>query len=349
MWIAEGGDQIEAADLGRVAPEFGGEQVDRSFDRGRRLGATGAAEGDDRRRVGDDRAGATLDVGDVVHPRRHRTGHERSEHHPDLRRGAGILDDVEPVVRDPAVPVPADGHVVDLRTTVAEAHHRFAAGLRPGHRPPELLRQPTEEQLLRVGRDLGAEPAADVRGDDSHRGGIEAVHLGDQVAGTLSVLRRHPDVQAAVDPRRRGGPRLQRARRHPLIDEMARHDDLAAGKEVAVAQSRHAHRRAVEDDVAAGGFEQQRFAGQRRERVDVGVEDVVVDDDGVGGVRRGGDVGGDDDGDRFSDVANSVGSQQGSGDGGVEARRHRLQPEVGSRRTRRSRRAWSAPRRCRSR
>ena len=87
--IAERGDQVEPADLGRVASELGGEQVDRPLDRGRRLGAAGAAEGDDRRGVGDDRTGAALDVGDVVHARRHRAGHERPEHRPDLCRGAG--------------------------------------------------------------------------------------------------------------------------------------------------------------------------------------------------------------------------------------------------------------------
>ena len=56
-------------------------------------------------------------------------------------------------------------------------------------------------------------------------------------------------------------------------------------------------------------------AVDRGERVDVTVEDVVVDDHRIGGVGGRGGVVGDDGGDRFAHEANAVGGEQRAGDG----------------------------------
>ena len=138
----------------------------------------------------------------------------------------------------------------------------------------------SEDDLLRVRRDLGAEAAADVGREDADVVGLDAVGGDDRVLDALGVLGRDPLVQPAVDPRRGRAAHLERARRHALVDEAAADGDLAVGEELVAGEVGHAEGGRVEHDVAAGGVVQQRRRGERRLGVDEHLELVVVDDHG---------------------------------------------------------------------
>ena len=103
-------------------------------------------------------------------------------------------------------------------------------------RPSSLARR-GEQQLLGVHADLGPEPAADVGRHDAHAVGLDAVDRGERRgrparAATTPTCESRPSTHAAAAARS-----LERARRQPLVDEPAGHDDLAAGEEVVAAQA----------------------------------------------------------------------------------------------------------------
>ena len=230
---------------------------------------------------------------------------------------------VQPVVRDRAVARAADRDRLHLGPSVTEAHHRLAAGLGPAHRALEALAELAEGDLLRVGPDLGAEAAADVGRADPDLVGLQLVAGDVDALDALGVLRRHPLVEPPVDPRRRRAAHLERARGDALVDELPGRRDLAVGEELVAGEVGSAERRRVEHDVAAGGLVEVDGGAQRLLGVDDRVEDVVVDDHGLGGVRGLRAGLGDDGGDRLADVADPVAGEDRAGDGRVERRRRR--------------------------
>ena len=165
--LVELGDQVGPAHIDRVHPDLRRVQVHRPLDRRGRLRPPGAPVGHDRCGVGDDRGGVALDLRDGVHARRHGTGHHGGQDGAHLGERAAVLQHVQPVGEDLAVPGAADGDALHLGPAVTEGDHGFAAGLPPEHRAAELLGEAPEQQLLRVGADLGAEAAADVRREDA--------------------------------------------------------------------------------------------------------------------------------------------------------------------------------------
>ena len=153
------GDEVAPPDLGRVHADLGGEQVDRALDGRRGLGPAGAAVGADRRRVGDDLPEPGLHVRDVVDAGCHQAGEEGQES-ADALVGAGVLDDVEPVGHDAAVPAAADLDVLQLGAALRHRDQVLAAGLDPAQRPAGFPGRPGEGDRVPVDADLGAEPAA---------------------------------------------------------------------------------------------------------------------------------------------------------------------------------------------
>ena len=159
---------------------------------------------------------------------------------------------------------------------------------------------------------------------------VDAVGGDDGVLRALGALRAEPLVQAAVDPCNGRAAHLERARGDALVDEAAGDGHLAAVEEGLAGVLGHAEHGGVEHDVAAGRFVDQVGAGHRLFDVDQCRQDVVVDDDCLGGVLALVGPLGDDHGDGLADVADLVDGEQTAGDRRVERRRHRLQPEVGS-------------------
>ena len=138
-----GAQEVAAAHLGRVHADLGGEQVHRPLDGRRGLGASGAAVGRDRRRVGDEHAGPRLHPLDVVHGGRHHA-REHRQHGAEAGVGARVLEDVEAVGADVAVAVAADRDRLPLGAALHHPGHVLRAGLahRTG-RPTCLASQAT--------------------------------------------------------------------------------------------------------------------------------------------------------------------------------------------------------------
>ena len=123
-------DEVAPPDFGRVHADLGGEQVDRALDGGRGLRAPGAAVGVGRRGVGDRNPEPGLDLRDIVHALSHQAG-EPGHQAARAPVGAGVLDDVDAVGQDPAVPGTADLDVLQLGPALRHADQVLAARLGP--------------------------------------------------------------------------------------------------------------------------------------------------------------------------------------------------------------------------
>jgi hypothetical protein len=326
--LHELGDQVHAAHLCRVLADLGGEEVHRPFGSGGGLGSTGAPVRDGGCGVGEHGRGTALDVGDVVDGGDHRPGHREGEDTTDVHEPACVLEQVQLVVRDLALTGSTDRDVLQLRTAVTQVHHRLAPRLAPANRPRHGLRDRTEQHLLGVRADLGAERAAHVGGDHTDLIGLDAVGRSDRRLDALGVLGGQPLVEAPVDP---GGGRttyLQRAGSDALVEESPGDHDLAVG-EVVVRRSvlGHPEGGGVEHGVRAGRLVDQRLRRHRRLDVDQRGEEVDVDEHRVGGIGGLRQRLGHDGHHRLADEAHLVAGEHRAGDGRIELRRHRLEAE----------------------
>jgi hypothetical protein len=131
-------------------------------------------------------------------------------------------------------------------------------------------------------------------------------------------LRRQPGRQAAVLADGCGRrARLERRRRHPLADDPAGDDDLAALEEALVRLVRSE----AMADVRAHLREQQHLVARRIGGVDDHRQLVVVDVDELGGVDALGPLLREDDGDDLADEADDVLGEHGPGHPRVDARK----------------------------
>ncbi len=198
---------------------------------------------------------------------------------------------------------------------------------------PTPLGERAEQQLLGVRADLRPEATADVRSDDAHLPGLEAVRGLDRVAGALRVLRARPLHEPAVDPRGSARAHLERARRDALVHDALRDDDLASVEEVRGGRLL-THDRPVDDHVRADVLEEQRRAIARVEHVDDRGQHFVVDQHPLGCVLTLVRMLGHDRDDRLADEPHLVGGERGAQHRLVQERhpvRRRRQAEVGGR------------------
>ena len=242
-------DEVAPPDLGRVHADLGGEQVNRALDGGRGLRPPGTAVGVGRRGVGDRNPEPGLDLRDVVHALSHQAG-EPGHQAARAPVGAGVLDDVDAVGQDLAVPGPADLDVLQLSPALRHADQVLAAGLGPAQRPAHLPGRPDDDERVAVDADLRAEAAAHV---GHHHANLVRGHAQDAAqdqAAHLRVLRAVPDGQLAVFKGGRRRAALHRQAGEPLVDDVLL-DDHLAGVERGVV-----HRyRVGERDVGPGGGE----------------------------------------------------------------------------------------------
>ncbi len=220
----------------------------------------------------------------------------------------------------------ADRDVLQLRTAVAEVHHRLAARFAPAHRSADGLGDRAEEHLFGVGADLGAERTADVGRDDADLVGLDAVGRGDRRLDALSVLGGQPLVEAPVDPGGGRAAHLERTGGDTLVEEAALDDDFAVGEvRIGVGVLGHAEHRRVEHGVRAGGVVDQGLGGHRGFDVDQGRQEVDVDEHHLGGVGGLCEGFGDDRGDGFTDEADLVAREHRARHHRVELRWHGLE------------------------
>ena len=203
----------------------------------------------------------------------------------------------------------------DFRLHVEVARERrgreiLDAILGPFHRPAGHDRGDDRADIARIGADLVAEAAADVRGDD-----VDLV-LGDfrdqraDGADDMRRLERAPQRQLAFDLVERGDALagLERARMHARIDDHLLDRDVGLGERRV---GRGLVARLPGEDVvivlalAVGAVglvleilaDHRRVRRHRLERIDIDRQRLVFDLDQIGGIGRGVAVLGDDEGD----------------------------------------------------
>jgi hypothetical protein len=160
--------------------------------------------------------------------------------------------------------------------------------------------------VLRVGAELGAKRAADIRGDDPYQAGLDLQHPGERALGPLRALIRNPGSQAAVlTPRRGGTAGFHRRRSHSLVDDGLADDHLAAVEQVTLQVSRIAPPAC---HVGARVLEQQGVIA--RVEAEHGRQRVVVHRHQLERVLALVRLLDHDHGDRLPDVADLVGGQQ---------------------------------------
>ena len=244
------------------------------------------------------------------------------------RVGAGVLHDAEAVGLDVAVAAPADRELEDGRPAVLHRDHVLAAALRPADRTPGRAGEPGDEDRLDAEapsrRTRRRRPERRRARRRRSRPRKSARHVAVEVWGLRREPQGRPPVVADVATQPRG---LERARRHPLAHQAARHDNVAAVEQRLVALRPDGSRRR---SCPVSGKRSTSPA-----RAALGVDDdrqrVVVDDHELGGVDAVGAALGEDDGDDVADEADDL------------AREERAAPSAG--RDPGSAAAGSAPRR----
>ena len=139
---------------------------------------------------------------------------------------------------------------------------------------PEVTSEPDDQRLLCAERALGAEAAADVRGDHAQLTGLHAQRGREAEVIAVRHLRGEPRRHAAVGVDL-GGRRahLERAPGHSLADDRVGDDDLAPVEELLVVV--HAARTA--GDVRPDLREENDLVLRRLDHVDDDGQRVVLD------------------------------------------------------------------------
>ena len=211
-------------DLHRVDPGRLRGLVDHPLEEIGRLRPAGAAQGIDRGGVGEHRLDVAEDRrGGVLAGEQRRVEKGRDQRREGREIRPHIGDGVDPEAGELAVGVEREldlGHVV---AAVRVGHEALRPLSQPAYRPLQLARRPADDRVLRIGRDLGSEAAADIRRDHpelvlrlvEHEGAEQQAHrmrgLGGAVEGELLLA-------LVVLGHRRA--RLHRMRDDALVDEL---------------------------------------------------------------------------------------------------------------------------------
>ena len=182
-------DEVAAAQgIGRDA-ELARGGIDRALDQIGSFRAAGAAIGVDRHGIGVDRAQANMRGRNVVDAGRHADAEPGNVGRVAGQIGAHIGDDVELQPEDLAPVVERELGGRDIVAAVAVGEEMLGALAHPLHRLAQPLGGDRGQRIFAVGKQLGAEAAADVGRDDAHHLGRNFQHrLGDDVADDVAAL-----------------------------------------------------------------------------------------------------------------------------------------------------------------
>ena len=212
----------------------------------------------------------------------------------------------------------------------------LAAAGDPFHRPTDPLCRPQDQRVLGVGEVLGAEAAADIRGDEAHAAREHAQGACRQVAVGVDVLAG--DVQRVAIAGRvvaaDAAARLHRVGDDAVVVEPPR-DRVRGGGEGGLGRGGVAGM-PVHAQIAGHQRRQQRRAGRGcGGGGDDGLQRIIFDRNALGGIERLGVRLGDDQHHRLADMAHRALRQQGlrrEGEGfprlrvGLRDGQHRPQP-----------------------
>ena len=197
-------EQHPPAELDRVDPELTADLVDEGLQGEVRLRLPEATVGAGRRLVRHDLRDRALGHRDPI-----RTGDLARRHegrvdpgHEDLAR-THVVDQVTPQRGDRPVVAHGGFELHGLLASLTAGHEMLATILDPPHRPPQLHREPRDEDLFRVDVRLHPEAAADVGGDHVDIAFEERQHEGEGAARDVGALRpgveREPPVAELGD------------------------------------------------------------------------------------------------------------------------------------------------------
>ena len=262
--------------------------------------------------VGDRGHRLVVNRGYPVGPRRHQHG-EDGQHRADPGVGAGVGGGPDPEPAEGAVCADAELDVMDVVPSLGHVDQVLAAGLHPLDRAAQISGQPRGHQELRVDAGLGAESAADGRGDDPHLLGRRLQRGRHRVADVVGALGRAPQRHAvgAVSGAGRGqhGRGLDRGRRDAVVDDAALHHQVVAGHRLGIGGRGELHRQVRSECLhhhRGAGFQSLERVGHRGERLVAHVHQLGRVDRGAARLGR-------HRGDRVAHVAGHVGQRKAAG------------------------------------
>ncbi|MCO5546661.1 hypothetical protein L7F22_000095 [Adiantum nelumboides] len=310
-----GREQVAPAQLDRVDAQLGGRDVDQPLQVGGGLRASRAAEGAHRGGVGQCGDGVVAQVRDVVDAGRHEVGGAQRERAAEAGVGPGVPDHPHAQAGHPAVAGQPQLVVGDLAAAVRHRDEVLGPGLDPGQRPAQRPGGGDGHGgVLGEHPGLGAEPAADVRGDHPDLVGLQPGQSGE--LGAEAVRHLGGDVHGEREVGG-GGVRddrvaLHRDGRDALVHHPRADDDLGAVERVAGPPLAGGQVAALVGELQRG------VVGERGLDVGDRGQRVVVDLDELGGVDGGGAALGDDQRHRLADEPHPVGRQRRARQRGVE-------------------------------
>ena len=217
-------DEVATANLCGIDAEVVRNRIHQPLDPVRCLGATRAAIGVGRRRVGKDLTNRDRDVLNVVTARHHKERQVRDGRRQELVVGPVVLDRIELERKDLAVLVDASLVVLDLVATVDRGDRVFGAILDPLDGTTHDLGGRTDCELLAIRVELGAEATTHVGCDDAHLRFGRAADDADERPHEVCDLRRGVErhLTGRVRPVANATTSLHWHRRHALVDDAQR-------------------------------------------------------------------------------------------------------------------------------
>ncbi len=247
--------------------------------------------------------------------------------------GAHVGDDVEIEREEAALVVEREPRGGDIVAAVAVAEEMLGALAYPFHRPAQPLGGNRGERIFAIGKQLGAEAAADVGRHHTHAVGRDAQHVvADDVADDVAALaaERERIALAVVFGDHAAG--IHVVGHQPLIDD-GQLDRARGLRERGLGGVRIAQLSLEGEIVRPVGPHTRRTWRERGHGADHMRQRLPVDRDRLSGVLRRGEAIGDHEGDGVADMAHHVlGQDRIDWNFDVHARQHagrRQGPEIG--------------------
>ena len=256
-------DRILAAQRVGRGVEIARRRIDQPLDQIGGLRPPGAAIGVDRNGVGIGRAQPHMGDRNVIGAGRHAGAEPGNVRRVAGQIGAHVGDDIEREREEAPLVVERQPRAGDVVAAVAVAEKMLGALANPFHRPAQPLGGNRRQRIFAIGKQLGAEAAADVGRDDAHAVGRQLEHIAaDDVADDVAALTAERErVAVAVvfgdDP-----AGIHVIRNQPLIDDGER-DGLRRLRERRLGEPRRPARSRTRD-CPAGPARLRRARRQRR-------------------------------------------------------------------------------------
>ncbi len=284
-------------------------RIDQALDDIGRLGAAGAAIGIDRHGIGIGAAQSHIGDRDVVNARRHADAEPRDIGRVARQIRAHVSDDIEIEREEAALVVERHARGGDVVAALAVAEEMLAALGHPFHRLPRAFRRHRRQRIFAIGKELGAEAAADIGRDDPHLVRRDLEHLAaNDVADDVAALAADGERVAIAIVLGDDAAGVEIVGDQPLIDQRDFHlvcrlgEGAARGFLIADGGLESEIARPIRPDLRGAGFERRHGADHVRQR-------LPVDGDGLGGVFGLGERVGNDEGNGVADVADDIARQ----------------------------------------